>query len=72
MKTEYDSSLIYDFLKDIVEEIILTDNVFKSFYKFDDFHYNDIEIDLNYEILKKILRRSLERFIEKLTGKNIK
>jgi hypothetical protein len=72
MKTEYDSTLIYDFLKEIAEEIILTDKVFKSFYKYDDFHYNDIEIDLNYEILKKILRRSLERFIEKLTHKNMK
>jgi hypothetical protein len=66
MKMEYDSTLIYDFLKESYKQMASIDNIYKGFYKFDDFHDNDIEIDLNYELIKKILRTCLDKLIEKL------
>jgi hypothetical protein len=70
MKIRYDSELVYAFLIDTAHKIIKTEDVYKAFYKFDDFHDNDIEIDLCYESIKKILIDSLNNLISRLTSKN--
>jgi len=49
MKIEYKSEDLYTFLVDSSYKILKTENVYKAFYKFDDFHNDDFEIDLNYE-----------------------
>lgn len=66
MNIDYDSNMVYDFLKDSYQKIASIDSIYKGFYKFDDFHDNDIEIDLNYELIKKILRTCLDKLIERL------
>ncbi len=55
MKEKYESRLIYSFLVDTVQKIIRTENIYKAFYKKDDFYDNDIEIDISYEAIKKTL-----------------
>ena len=68
MKEKYDSRLIYTFLVDTVQKIISYDGIFKAFYKNDDFQDNDIEIDLAYEVIKKILFKCLNSLIERLNS----
>ncbi|MBD3195239.1 MAG: hypothetical protein GF317_09300 [Candidatus Lokiarchaeota archaeon] len=67
MKKHYKSELVYDFLRDTVHKIVNTEDIFKCFYKEDDFREDDIEIDMYYEILKKILRNGLNELIQDLS-----
>ncbi|MFW9899442.1 MAG: hypothetical protein ACFFDO_09320 [Candidatus Thorarchaeota archaeon] len=69
MKEKYDSRMIYTFLVDAVQKIISTENVFKAFYKSDDFQDNDIGIDLGYEAIKKVLFNCLSSLIKRLKSK---
>ena len=69
MKEKYDSRMIYAFLIDAVQKIISTENVFKAFYKSDDFQDNDIGIDLGYEAIKKVLFNCLSSLIKRLKSK---
>jgi hypothetical protein len=69
MKEEYESELVYAFIVDSSYKIIKTENVYKAFYKDDDFHHNDIEIDLNYEIIKKILYDCVNSLIARIEDK---
>ena len=69
MKEKYESRLIYSFLVDTVQKIIRTENIFKAFYKKDDFYDNDIEIDISYEAIKKILFNCLSSLINRLESK---
>ncbi len=66
MKERYDSRLIYSFLVDAVQKIISTENIFKAFYKDDNFRDNDIEIDLGYEAIKSTLLNCLKSLINRL------
>jgi len=67
MKQEYDSRTIYSFILESSRKIIKTENIFKAFYKFDDDREGtDIEIDLNFEIVKKILFECLTELISRL------
>jgi hypothetical protein len=68
MKEKYESRLIYSFLVDAVHKIISYDGIFKAFYKNNDFRGNDIEIDLAYEVIKKILFKCLNSLIERLNS----
>lgn len=69
MKIEYKSEDLYAFLVDSSYKILNTKNVYKAFYKNSDFHYNDIEIDLNYEIIRKILFNCLTNLILRIEDK---
>jgi len=70
MKKEYESVQFYSFLVDASYRILNTDNVYKAFYKFDDFRDdNDIEIDLTYEQIKKILINCLTSLISRIEDK---
>ncbi|MHA2006888.1 MAG: hypothetical protein ACXABO_02725 [Promethearchaeota archaeon] len=69
MKKEYESESVYAFLVDASYKILKTENVYKCFYKDDDFHYNDIEIDLTYEQIKKILFYCLTSLISRIEDK---
>jgi 3'-phosphoadenosine 5'-phosphosulfate sulfotransferase (PAPS reductase)/FAD synthetase len=66
MKKKYESEQFYAFLVDASYKILKTENVYKAFYKESDFHYNDIEIDLNYEIIRKILFNCLTSLISRI------
>jgi len=69
MKKEYKSEDLYAFIVDSSYKILKTENVYKAFYKDSDFHYNDIEIDLNYEIIRKILFNCLTSLILRIEDK---
>jgi len=69
MKMEYSSEDFYAFLVESSYKILKTKNIYKAFYKNDDFHYNDIEIDLNYEIIRKILFNCLNSLISRIKDK---
>jgi len=63
MKKEYESESIYAFIVDSSYKILKTKNVFKALYKDDDFrNSNDIEIDITYEQIRKILFDCLTSF----------
>ncbi|UCD00563.1 MAG: hypothetical protein JSV23_06630 [Promethearchaeota archaeon] len=66
IKKEYESEQFYAFLVDASYKILKTKHVYKAFYKGDDFHDNDIEIDLNYEIIKKVLFNCLISLISRI------
>lgn len=66
MKDSYDSKLIYSFLVDAAHKILHTERIFKGFYKDSNFHDNDIEVDLGYETIKKILINCLSSLIDRL------
>ena len=77
MKREYQSESLYAFIVDSSYKILKTENVYKAFYKNDDFRENtDIEIDLTYEQIKKILFDCISSLImrieEKIKGVNKK
>ena len=70
MKKEYESESVYAFLVDSSYKILKTENVYKAFYKFDDFRDDsDIEIDLTYEQIKKILFNCLTSLISRIEDK---
>ncbi len=69
MKLEYNSEDLYTFLVESSYKILKTENVYKAFYKFDEFRDNDIEIDLNYEIIRKILFNCLKSLILRIEDK---
>jgi len=69
MNKEYESEQFFAFLVDASYKILKTENVYKAFYKDSDFHYNDIEIDLNYEIIRKILFNCLTCLISRIEDK---
>lgn len=69
MKREYQSEQFYAFIVDASYKLLKTDNVYKALYKYDDFHDNDIEIDLTFEQIKKILFDCLQRLINRLEDK---
>lgn len=69
MKMEYESENFYAFLVDASYKILKTDRVYKAFYKDNEFYDNDIEIDLNYEIIRKILFKSVSSFILRIEDK---
>jgi hypothetical protein len=69
MNKLYNSEDLYTFLVDSSHKILKTENVYKAFYKFDEFHDNDIEIDLNYEIIRKILFNCLQNLILRIEDK---
>lgn len=70
MKIKYESKLVYAFLVDTAHKIIKTEKAYKAFYKFDDFRDDDIEIDICYEAIKKILFSSLNSLISRLMSNN--
>lgn len=69
MKRTYDSEQFYTFIVDASYKILKTENVYKAFYKYDDFHDNDIEIDLTYEQIKTILFNCLQSLISRIEDK---
>lgn len=69
MKREYESEQFYAFIVDASYKILKTENVYKALYKYDDFHDNDIEIDLTYEQIKTILFSCLQSLINRLENK---
>ncbi len=69
MKQEYLSRKLYSFLVEASHKILKTKNIYKAFYKNDDYHDNDIEIDMNYEIIKQILLDCLSGLISRLESK---
>ncbi|MFW9783372.1 MAG: hypothetical protein ACFFFB_13905 [Candidatus Heimdallarchaeota archaeon] len=69
MKMEYDSESFYAFLVDSSYKILKTENVYKAFYKDDEFRYNDIEIDLTYELIRKILFNCVSSLILRIEDK---
>ena len=69
MKKAYVSELVYSFIIDASHKILKMVNIYKAFYKEDDFHDNDIEIDVHYEAIKKILYNCLNGLIERLEAK---
>ena len=69
MKIEYNSEDLYAFLVDSSYKILKTENVYKAFYKDDDFYFNDIQIDLAYEIIRKILFDCLASLISRIEDK---
>ncbi|MHA2392873.1 MAG: hypothetical protein ACXAEX_13075 [Promethearchaeota archaeon] len=69
MKMEYESENFYAFLVDSSYKILKTENVYKAFYKDDEFRYNDIEIDLTYEIIRKILFNCVSSLILRIEDK---
>ena len=67
MKKEYESETVYAFIVDSSYKILKTKNVFKAFYKDDDFrNSNDIEIDITYEQIRKILFDCLTSLISRI------
>jgi len=67
---EYESESIYAFIVDSSYKILKTRNVFKAFYKDDDFRNdNDIEIDVTFEQIKKILFECLTSLISRIEDK---
>ena len=70
MKEDYNSRLIYSFLIETVHFIRSRENIFKAFYKDDDHIDADIEIDINYEAIKRILFNCLTRLITRLETNN--
>lgn len=67
MKREYESELVYAFIVDASYKILKTKNVFKALYKDDDFrNSNDIEIDITYEQIRKILFDCLTSLISRI------
>jgi len=66
MKREYESEQFYAFIVDASYKIIKTEKAYKAFYKGDDFRDNDIEIDLTYEQIKKILFNCLKSLISRI------
>lgn len=70
MKKEYDSELVYGFLRDLSSRILNSPHIYKGFYKEDDFRDNDIEIDLYYEEIKTILLDCLDQLIINLETKD--
>ncbi len=66
MNSKYDSKLIHSFLVEASQKIVSTENIYKAFYKDDDFRDNDIEIDLYYEIIKRLLLDCLTMLITRL------
>ncbi|MFX1279775.1 MAG: hypothetical protein ACFFA3_10190 [Promethearchaeota archaeon] len=69
MKMEYTSENFYTFLVDASYKILKTNRVYKAFYKNNEFYDNDIEIDLNYELIRKILFESVSSFILRIEDK---
>ena len=70
MKREYESESVYAFIVDSSYKILKTDNVYKAFYKNDDFRdVNDFEIDFAYEQIKKILYNCLTSLINRIEDK---
>ena len=70
MKIEYPSELVYTFLVEASHKILKTENVYKAFYKEEDLHSSDIEIDITYEAIKKILLNCLTGLISRLKAKD--
>jgi len=67
MKKEYESESIYAFIVDSSYKILKTKNIFKALYKYDDFrNSNDIEIDITYEQIRKILFDCLTSLISRI------
>ena len=69
MRLEYDSRLTWSFLVDASHKILSTPDIYKAFYKHDDFREDDIEIDIYYEKIKTILNSSLSSLIERMGAK---
>lgn len=66
---EYESSQFYAFLVDSSYKILKTKCIYKAFYKDDEFRDNDIEIDMTYEIIRKILINGVSSFIRRIEDK---
>jgi hypothetical protein len=67
---EYESESMYAFIVDSSYKILKTRNVFKAFYKDDDFRNdNDIEIDVTFEQIKKVLFECLTSLISRIEDK---
>jgi hypothetical protein len=67
MKREYESESVYAFIVDSSYKILKTENVYKAFYKNDDFRDDtDFEIDFTYEQIKKILFNCLTSLIARI------
>ncbi len=70
MKREYESESVYAFIVDSSYKILKTENVYKGFYKNDDFRdESDIEIDITYEQIKNILFNCLTNLIARIEDK---
>jgi len=70
VKKEYESESMYAFIVDSSYKILKTENVFKAFYKDNDFrNNNDIEIDATFEQIKKILFECLTSLISRIEDK---
>ena len=66
MKIEFNSRLTWSFLVQASHKIISTPAIFKAFYKDDDFHDNDIEIDIAFETIKILLFDCLSGLIKRM------
>jgi len=67
MDIKFNSRLTWSFLVDASHKIISTPAIFKAFYKDDDFRDDsDIEIDLAYETIKKLLFNSINNLLERM------
>jgi len=70
MKREYKSEDFYAFIVDSTHKILNVKNVYKAFYKYDDFRDDsDIEIDITYEQIRKILFDCLTSLILRIEDK---
>ncbi len=70
MKIDYKSDDFYAFIVDSSYKILKTENVYKAFYKGDDFRNGtDIEIDVAYEQIRKILFNCLTSLIARIEDK---
>jgi hypothetical protein len=69
MKKEYLSELVYSFIVETSHKILKTDKVYKAFYREEVIPGSDIEIDLAYEAIKKILLECLSSLIKRLESK---
>ncbi len=70
MKKEYESEQFYTFLVDASYKIIKTEKVYKALHKYDDFRNDkDIEIDITYEQIRKILFDCLTSLISRIEDK---
>lgn len=69
VKKDYESESMYTFIVDSSYKILKTENVYKAFYKDDEFHDNDIEIDVTFEQIKKILFECLTSLISRIEDK---
>ena len=66
MDIKFNSRLTWSFILDSSHKIISTPAIYKAFYKDDDFHDNDIEIDVAYETIRRLIKEALDGLIDRM------